>query len=192
MADTQLVGGWSELAPLTEHDKYVFEKAFSGLAGINSQPHFVSRQVVNGMNYAFFCGASSATNPPLTGFVIAEAHEATDGTVSRTNITTYGMIPQALHHWSDAMPLNDHDTAVFEKAVKGFKEVTHTPHLVSHQIAGEGASGKNYRFFCTSKSLTRPQAAATGFSIITIHENAPIPENEGAGDVRITNITTFG
>ena len=184
MTDVQLAGGWSGLTPLTEHDKYVFEKAFGGLAGIASEPHFVSRQVVNGMNYAFFCGASSATNPPQTGFVIAEAHEATDGIVNRTNITTYGMMPQTLHSWLDAKPLDDHDIAVFEKATKGATDVIHTPHLVSHQLA----NGKSYRYFCTSKSQTKMES--TGKSIITINETAP--EGEEVGDVRITNVATFG
>ena len=195
MADMQLAGGWSGLVPLTEHDEYVFGEAFGGPVGIYSKPHWVSRQVVNGMNYAFFCGANSATDPPQTGFVIAEAHESTGGSVSRTNITTYGMIPQqsvrafrteqpaeeAQGHWSDARPLDDHDTAVFEKTARGLTGVAHTPHLVSHQFT----DGKNYRYFCTSKSLTLPNA--TGISIVTVNETAP----ESGGNVRITNISTF-
>jgi len=179
MSVYQMTGGWSSPEPPTSHDNEIFVKAFGSLSGLSYEPHLVSRQVVRGTNYAFYCGVNAATSPPQTGFVISEAHESLEGAVSRTTVTLYGMIPQSLNEWSEPRLLDDNDIAVFEKGVKGVTGVVHTPLLVSSQLA----QGKNYRYFCTSKTETN-----TGISVFTIHEK----EQESVAEPRITNVATFG
>lgn len=51
------VGGWSPFRALTIEDKQVFDKAMSGLVGVDYEPLLVSTQVVAGTNYRFFCNA---------------------------------------------------------------------------------------------------------------------------------------
>ena len=185
MLNFEAPGGWGDPAPLTSHDQSIFEKTFVGLTGIEYEPHLVSTHVADGINYAYYGGVKTTTNPSQTGFVIAEVHESFNGTVSRTNVTTYGMSPQALGSWADIRLLTPHDQAVFEQAVKGFVGVIHTPYLVSNQIV----NGTNYRYFCISKTLTQP--VNTGISIVSIHEQTPEAEGD-VGKIKITNITTFG
>ncbi|NTW54369.1 MAG: hypothetical protein HGB15_06370 [Chlorobaculum sp.] len=50
-------GGWSKFELLSSADKAVFIEALAGLTGVNYEPLVVSRQVVAGMNYDFFCNA---------------------------------------------------------------------------------------------------------------------------------------
>lgn len=47
--------GWSPFTEVTEEDGVVFDKAMEGFVGVKYTPERVSKQIVNGMNYRFFC-----------------------------------------------------------------------------------------------------------------------------------------
>ena len=92
MINAQLSGGWSEPRPPTLQDMKVFAEALSGFVGVAYTPYLVSTQVVNGTNYAFLCGAQSATNPANAGFAVITAHKNLGGKVYLTDIKTCGMV----------------------------------------------------------------------------------------------------
>jgi len=52
-----LVGGWSQWKLIDDESQAIFNKALSGLIGIDYTPIEVSEQVVAGMNYKFKCDA---------------------------------------------------------------------------------------------------------------------------------------
>lgn len=54
-------GGWSPFTEVTPEDGVVFEKAMEGLVGVKDTPKRVSKQIVNGTNYRFFCYGEPAT-----------------------------------------------------------------------------------------------------------------------------------
>lgn len=179
MSENQLIGGWSNPAPLTEHDKKIFKEALGSLVGVSYVPHLGSMQVVNGTHYVFFCSATAMANPQQIGFALGEVHVNTNGGVSLTNVTTYGMVPQALGSWTEIRTLTEHETNVFKKATQGMTEFIHRPYLVSSQAA----KGKNYRVFCLSTPATLP--SKIGISILSIHED------ENAENAKITNFAAF-
>jgi len=179
MSENQLIGDWSNPIPLTEHDKKNFEDALSGLVGVSYVPHLRSMQVVNGTHYVFFCSATAMTNPQQIGFALAEVHVSTTGSISLTNVTTYGMVPQALGSWTEIRALTELETNIFKKATQGMTGLIHRPYLVSSQAA----NGTNYRIFCLSTSATLP--SKIGISILSIHED------ENAENAKVTHFAAF-
>ena len=169
-------GGWSDLSSPTSHEKTVFDTAFGKLSGLSYRPLLVSKQIVNGTNYAFFCEAAATAIIPQIGFVIAEAYESLEGNINRTNITIYGMVPQTLNVWGEARLLTDEDSAIFSKV--NFKGVNHKPLIVS----SEENNGNGYRFFCISNYEDMP--SKIGFTIITL--------KTGDETVKVVNVATFG
>ncbi|MDR0893493.1 MAG: protease inhibitor I42 family protein [Mediterranea sp.] len=84
-------------------------------------------------------------------------------------------IGQTLGGWSDFAPLSEDDTKVFGSALKGLVGVDYTPVLVSYQIV----DGKQYRFFCISKTVTA--VPKYGTAMITVYvpngESTPVLES---------------
>ncbi len=57
MSET-MPGGWSEFScDISPDEMAVFRKALQGLLGVDYTPVAVASQVVEGMNYDFFCNA---------------------------------------------------------------------------------------------------------------------------------------
>lgn len=69
-------GGWSQFENLTDKESHIFEKAMKELVGANYTPKKVSKQVVNGMNYRFFCYGTLATLGAETFPAIVKIHVA--------------------------------------------------------------------------------------------------------------------
>lgn len=51
----ELYGGWSPFHRLEPEDGVAFDEAIKGLVGVEYMPERVSKQIVNGVNYRFFC-----------------------------------------------------------------------------------------------------------------------------------------
>lgn len=79
--DTPLMiyGGWSPFEALSGEDSEVFEKAMEGFVGVSYTPQKVSKQVVGGMNYRFFCYGLTATEIPEKFPAIVKIHVAPGG-----------------------------------------------------------------------------------------------------------------
>lgn len=58
------VGGWTPFSELKEEDRKVFKEALKGLVGVEYTPESVSKQLVNGTNYRFFCYGNPLTAEP--------------------------------------------------------------------------------------------------------------------------------
>lgn len=69
------VGAYSEPQALNDHDKEVFEKAMAGLVGVTYTPTLVSKQIVAGVNYRFYCKTTTATLHPEEGGAIVSVFE---------------------------------------------------------------------------------------------------------------------
>lgn len=67
VVEKQCPGGWSGFAPLTEEDEKVFRETVN-LKGMIYTPVVVSKQVVDGINYRFFCTTKSVTLNPEFGY----------------------------------------------------------------------------------------------------------------------------
>ena len=50
-----LIGGWSAFTALSHEDEEVFKQAVGTMRGVDYKPLQVSKQIVNGVNYRFFC-----------------------------------------------------------------------------------------------------------------------------------------
>lgn len=59
--DAVSCGGWSPFQELELEDQDVFEEAMKGLVGVKYTPERVSKQIVKGVNYRFFCYGTPAT-----------------------------------------------------------------------------------------------------------------------------------
>lgn len=61
-----LIGGWEEYKPVSQQDLDVFKKVMDDKEGVTFSPLQVATQVVNGINYSFFCnikvGGSDSPN----------------------------------------------------------------------------------------------------------------------------------
>lgn len=55
--DVSKPGGWSKFEMLSFTDRAVFKATMAGLTGVGYEPLAVRKQVVEGMNYEFFCNA---------------------------------------------------------------------------------------------------------------------------------------
>lgn len=82
-----MLGGWTEYRSLSEEDQKVFDKALNGLVGVQYTPIAVATQVVNGVNYSFFCNAQIVIpNSPNQAAMIS-VHLSTKGDADISNIT---------------------------------------------------------------------------------------------------------
>lgn len=73
-------GGWSPFTEVAPEDGVVFDKAMEGLVGVKYTPERVSKQIVNGTNYRFFCYGYPATLgghkfPAIVKIHVSPAHE---------------------------------------------------------------------------------------------------------------------
>ena len=73
-------GGWSPFTEVAAEDGVVFDKAMEGLVGVKYTPERVSKQIVNGTNYRFFCYGDPATLgghkfPAIVKIHVSPAHE---------------------------------------------------------------------------------------------------------------------
>lgn len=85
--NTQTVpGGWSSFTELEPEDGVVFEKAMEGLVGVSYTPVRVSRQIVNGTNYRFFCYGEPATRERHKFPAIVKIYASLKGDVQIVNI----------------------------------------------------------------------------------------------------------
>lgn len=57
-------GGRSPFVELTEEDRKVFKEAMVGVLGADYTPEKVSKQIVHGTNYYFFCYGNPVTSEP--------------------------------------------------------------------------------------------------------------------------------
>lgn len=73
-------GGWSPFTEVAVEDGVVFDKAMEGLVDVKDTPERVSKQIVNGTNYRFFCYGDPATLgghefPAIVKIHISPKHE---------------------------------------------------------------------------------------------------------------------
>lgn len=70
-----MAGGWSPFnTHLTPDEMQVFNQATAGMVGAKYEPIAVSTQVVNGINYKFFCNSNKATMSSPNEGAIVEIH----------------------------------------------------------------------------------------------------------------------
>lgn len=80
------LGGWSPFEALKEEDKKVFDEAMEGFVGVKYEPEKVSKQIVNGTNYRFFCYGVPATLGAHTFPAIVKIYAAPGGKAQITAI----------------------------------------------------------------------------------------------------------
>ena len=80
------LGGWSPFAVLKEEDKKVFDEAMEGFVGVKYEPEKVSKQIVNGTNYRFFCYGAPTTLGAHTFPAIVKIYAAPGGKAQNTAI----------------------------------------------------------------------------------------------------------
>jgi len=81
--DNQLaaLGGWSPFEAVPPEDRLVFRKAMEGFVGVKYEPEKVSKQIVNGVNFRFFCYGHPAVQgehpfPAIVKIYVAPGGEA--------------------------------------------------------------------------------------------------------------------
>ena len=79
-------GSWTPFRELTAEDKAVFDKAMQGLVGVEYTPGKVSTQVVNGINYRFFCHGTPVVQDGNKFPAIVAIYAAPDAAPIITNI----------------------------------------------------------------------------------------------------------
>lgn len=79
-------GSQSPYRDLTSEDKDVFKKATKGLVGVSYEPKKVSKQIVKGINYRFFCYGDPAVQGTHSFPAIVTIHVAPDEEPKITNI----------------------------------------------------------------------------------------------------------
>ena len=84
--ESDFLGAWSLFEELDENDRAVFDKAVSGLTGVSYLPEQVSKQLVNGTNYRFFCYDRPAVLGAHRFPSILKVHVSTDGSVELQDI----------------------------------------------------------------------------------------------------------
>ncbi len=74
------LGGWSNWQfPLDQNAQKVFDRVQSQLLGVRYTPWAFATQVVNGMNYAFVCGAQVVAPNTHQSVVLLEAYVPAGG-----------------------------------------------------------------------------------------------------------------
>lgn len=180
---------------LAKHEKKVFKKAVKELDGVTYNPVFVmSSRVTAGVDYAFFCKATTATKKKKTSWKVVTVHEDPKGaaTVSKIKnfnykkIGTLENIPTPMRESLDADDLpkcitgawQDNDRSykskgipssaskAFKSARAGYVGVDLTPIVL---LASQKASGTNYRFLCQGSI---PGTSGVYFYAVDVHKAA--------------------
>jgi len=180
-------GGWTVNGKagtyVTKAQKKLFIKATNGMAGVAYTPVFVmSKQVVAGMNYAYFCKAETVSakksvswkvvivNKPITG----KASVLAINNFNYKKIKTLKNPPKASKadgawaniakkYTSKVLP-KDARTA-FNKAAKKYVGVELTPLvLLSTQVV----AGTNYRYLCSG---VVPGTKAVNYYAVDVYRN---------------------
>lgn len=82
-----LDGGWSKFEQVSSADRAAFNEALAGLSGVSYEPLVVSRQVVAGVNYDFFCNAKVVVPNANWYPVMVQIYKPLKGKASITTIT---------------------------------------------------------------------------------------------------------
>lgn len=81
------VGAWSAFkTDINKEEMEVFKKALDGLEGVNYTPLAVLHQIVNGVNYRFFCNAIVVMTGTDNDGAIISIFQSTDGKAKISNI----------------------------------------------------------------------------------------------------------
>lgn len=62
---SSMAGSWSDYRQPTKDELTIFDAAMQGHLGVHYQPVAVATQIVNGLNYSFFCNATPVTAQPM-------------------------------------------------------------------------------------------------------------------------------
>ncbi len=80
-------GAWTQFeTTLSSETKELFNKATDQLVGVTYKPIAVSKQVVSGTNYSFFCNATPAYPNANTYGSLVEIYQQPDGSIHLTEI----------------------------------------------------------------------------------------------------------
>ena len=83
----QIAGGWTPFSSdITKEASEVFEAAFKGFVGVSYSPVAFATQVVNGVNYSFFCNAKAVYPNAPNEAAIVNIYKPLDGPAHITEI----------------------------------------------------------------------------------------------------------
>lgn len=167
---------------LTKSEKIVFKKAVKDLDGVTYNPIFVmSSRVTAGIDYAFFCKATTATKQKKTSWKVMTVHEDPNGEATVSKITSFNYkkistlknipTPKCItgawqdndrSHKSKGVPSSA--SKAFKSARAGYVGVDLTPMVL---LATQKASGTNYRFLCQGSI---PGTSDVHFYAVDVHK----------------------
>ncbi len=77
---TNLVGAYTPYtSKISNEDQKAFDEAFKNFTGVRYSPVAVSKQLVAGTNYKFFCNTETVTLYPVDGIAIVSIYKPLDG-----------------------------------------------------------------------------------------------------------------
>lgn len=79
-------GGWSVFDDLDDNDKKILDEALGGFLGVKYEALKVSRQIINGTNYRFFCTGTIASKGNETFPAIVKVYKPIYGDAVVTGI----------------------------------------------------------------------------------------------------------
>ena len=71
---------------ITKKAKQAFNNAMNDVMGLNYHPIAFSAQIVDGINYKFFCNSEASSSPPISGAAIVTIFAPTNGAAHITHI----------------------------------------------------------------------------------------------------------
>ncbi len=84
-------GGWSVYtSDISSEAGTAFDQALKGQVGVTYAPVAVAQQVVEGMNYRFFCNASAAIQNPTNIAAIVSVFKPLNGPATLSGIAPVG------------------------------------------------------------------------------------------------------
>ena len=87
MKTSNLVGGYDTYTTtINQETQDVFNQAFEGFVGVHYTPLVVSKQIVAGINYRFFCNAKGVYPNSQNQGAIVTIHQPLKGTAEVKNI----------------------------------------------------------------------------------------------------------
>ena len=180
-------GGWTintkAGAYVTKAQNKLFAQATKGLAGVSYTPIFVmSKQVVAGTNYAYFCKAQTITAKPKTSWKIAIVYKPLSGKAKLIavnnfnfkNISTRANAPKATDAtgaWENlskkytSKVLPKKARTAFNKAKKAYVGVDLTPLVL---LSTQTVAGTNYRYLCSGFV---PGSSTTNYYAVDVYQN---------------------